>query len=160
MPPPECEEILCKNAGNNIQAHMNWSYEPCNDFMAYCCSKNAVNTLRVVKSAQQQVDQNLHTLLSQNTTSGPYRKLGRLYGSCLRTNLSLTRIRLVLDQLGGYLSIGALGPISISPLLLRMNSYYGFNPLVSWYFDITHGRKPMKVLVIDSADASPIIEVS
>lgn len=153
---PECQDVLCKNAANTIQARMNWKSDACNDFYSYCCSNNPVNTIRAVKSAQERADAEMQMLLSHNTTSGVYRKLGRLYGSCLRQNFNATSIRLMLDELGGYMPIGAIGPHTLSTIMSRINSY-GYNPLFDMYFDLTYGRKPHIVLVIDAPYASPSV---
>lgn len=147
--------MLCRNAANSIQARMNWKADACNDFYSYCCSNNPVNTIRAVKSAQERADAEMQVLLSQNTTSGIYRKLGRLYGSCLRQSVTnASSIRLMLDELGGYMPLGAIGPHTLSTIMSRISSY-GYNSLFDVYFDLTHGRKPQIILVIDVPFASP-----
>lgn len=151
---PECQDVLCKNAANSIQARMNWKSDACNDFYSYCCSNKPINTIRAVKSAQERADAEMQTLLSQNTTSGMYRKLGRLYGSCLRQNVNATSIRLMLDELGGYMPIGAIGPHTLSTIMSRISSY-GYNALFDMHFDLTYGRKPHIILVIDVSYANP-----
>lgn len=157
---PECQEVLCKNAANSIQARMNWKSDACNDFFSYCCSNNPVNTIRAVKSAQERADAEMQMLLSLNTTSGMYRKLGRLYGSCLRQNVNATSIRLMLDELGGYMPIGAIGPHTLSTIMSRISSY-GYNALFDMHFDLTYGRKPHIILVIDVPYSSPnMLQVS
>lgn len=133
---------------------MNWKSDACNDFYSYCCSNNPVNTIRAVKSAQERADAEMQMLLSQNTTSGIYRKLGRLYGSCLRQNFNATSIRLMLDEQGGFMAAGAIGPQTLSTIMSRINSY-GYNSLFDIYFDLTYGRKPHIILVIDAPYASP-----
>uniref|UniRef100_A0A336KH95 CSON011042 protein n=1 Tax=Culicoides sonorensis TaxID=179676 RepID=A0A336KH95_CULSO len=153
---PECQDVLCRNAANTIQARMNWKSEACNDFYSYCCSNSAVNTVRAVKSAQERTDSEMQMLLMQNTTSGMFRKLGRLYGSCLRQNFNATSIRLLLDELGGYMPIGAIGPHTLSTILSRINSY-GYNGLFDVFFDLTYGRKPHIIMVIDVANANPSV---
>ena len=99
-------------------------------------------------------------LLQHNTTSGPFRKLGRLFGSCLRQNAHSPTIRLVLDQLGGYLPIGALGPSSISQLISKIY-LLGPTPLVDIYYDLSYGKRPHVLLIISGpSTSSPILEVS
>lgn len=99
-------------------------------------------------------------LLQHNTTSGPFRKLGRLFGSCLRQKTNSSTIQLVLDQLGGYLPIGALGPSSISQLIAKIYKL-GPTPLVDIYYDLSYGKRPHALLIISGpSTAVPILEVS
>lgn len=98
-------------------------------------------------------------LLTHNTTTGTYRKLGRLYGSCLRQTTNATSIRLSLDALGGYLPIGSLGPSSISPLMSAIHRI-GPTPLVSIYYDLSYGKQPQIMLVVDGANpAAPALQM-
>lgn len=85
-----------------------------------------------------------------------FRKLGRLYGSCLRQRTNSSTIRLFLDELGGYLPIGALGPSSISSLVSQINNL-GPVPLVDLYYDLSYGKKPQIMLVIDGPSSSPYV---
>lgn len=99
-------------------------------------------------------------LLIHNTSTGVFRKLGRLYGSCLRQRTNSSTIRLFLDELGGYLPIGALGPSSISSLVSHINNL-GPVPLVELYYDLSYGKNPQIMLVIDGPISSPyVLEVS
>lgn len=61
-----------------------------------------------------------------------------------------------MDELGGYLPIGALGPTSISSLVAQINSL-GPVPLVEMYYDLSYGRKPQIMLIIDGPSASPFV---
>lgn len=88
-------------------------------------------------------------LLSQNTTSGAFRKLGRLYESCLRQELNSSSIRLTMEKLGGYMPINALGPSNVMPLLLKMKQFGGPLLLLDIYYDLSYGRRPQVLLIID-----------
>lgn len=95
-------------------------------------------------------------LLTHNTTSGTFRKLGRLYGSCLRQTMNSSTIRLTLDELGGYLPIGAVGPSSVAPLVSKINKL-GPTPLVGIYYDLSYGKQIM--LIIDGPmEFAPVLE--
>lgn len=98
--------------------------------------------------------------MQHNTTSGLFRKVGRLYGSCLRQTTNSSTIFLLLQQLGGYLPIGALGPSTVAPLLSKINEY-GSTPLVDIYYDLSYGRKPKILLIVGGpTTSSPILEVN
>jgi hypothetical protein len=97
-------------------------------------------------------------LLTLNTTSGPFRKLGRLYESCLRQTVNSSTIRLLIERLGGYLPMSAVGPSSIAPLITKMNEV-GPLPLIDIYYDLSYGRKPRILLIIDGPiDTSRLLE--
>lgn len=99
-------------------------------------------------------------LLTRNTTTGLYRKLGRLYSSCLRQTINASSIRTNLDYLGGYLPIGSLGPSSISPLMLKIFKI-GPTPLISLYYDLSYGKQPHTMLVVDaSTESSPVLQMT
>lgn len=99
-------------------------------------------------------------LFTHNTTSGPYRKLGRLYGSCLRQTMNATTIRLTLDSLGGYLPVGSVGPSSISGLMSNINRI-GPTPLISIYYDLSYGKQPQIMLVVDGAQPNaPVLQMA
>lgn len=50
------------------------------------------------------------------------------------------------------------GPATISGLLLKINEY-GPTPLVSIYYDLSYGRKPQSMLIIDSSmESSPVLQ--
>lgn len=102
----------------------------------------------------------LAELLALNTTSGPFRKLGRLYESCLRQAMNSSTIRLLVEKLGGYLPLNSLGPKSIANLVTKINEI-GPNPLIDIYYDLSYGRKPRVLLIIDGPiDPSHLLEVS
>lgn len=66
---------------------------------------------------------------------------------------------MVLDQLGGYLPIGALGPSSISQLVSKIYKL-GPTPLVDIYYDLSYGKRPSVLLIISGpSTTSPILEV-
>ncbi|XP_041760851.1 neprilysin-3 [Anopheles merus] len=154
-PPPVCADPICRAAAISISSRMNWDVEPCREFKNYSCS-TMESSLRAVKSAQELADAQMQQLLSLNTTSGIFRKLGRLYGSCLRQELNDTSIRRRLDQLGGYLHIGSVGPQSISPLVAKIQAI-GPLPLIGIYYDLSYGRKPQTLLIIDGPNTPPNI---
>uniref|UniRef100_A0A182XWP8 Peptidase M13 N-terminal domain-containing protein n=1 Tax=Anopheles stephensi TaxID=30069 RepID=A0A182XWP8_ANOST len=154
-PPPVCADPICRAAAISISSRMNWDVEPCREFKNYSCS-TMESSLRAVKSAQELADTQMQQLLSLNTTSGIFRKLGRLYGSCLRQELNDTSIRRRLDQLGGYLHIGSVGPQSISPLVAKIQAI-GPLPLIGIYYDLSYGRKPQTLLIIDGPNTPPNI---
>lgn len=93
-------------------------------------------------------------LLTHNTTTGPFRKLGRLYGSCLKQQINSSTIHLILDELGGYLPIGSVGPSSIKNLVSKIHKI-GPVPIVDIYYDLSYGRKPQIVLMLDGPSTSP-----
>jgi hypothetical protein len=100
-------------------------------------------------------------LLSLNTTAGSFRKLGRLYESCLRQQLNSSTIRLTIEKLGGYLPINALGPLTVTPLLVKMMELGAPLPLLDVYYDMSYGRKPQVLLIIDiPPDVHHILQVS
>lgn len=97
-------------------------------------------------------------LLEHNTTIGPYRKLGRLYGSCLRQKINSTTISNILHQLGGYLPIGALGPSNLSSLVGKIYEM-GPTPLFDIYYDLSSNRRRQMLLIISGPSTSaPILE--
>ncbi|EDS38835.1 zinc metalloprotease [Culex quinquefasciatus] len=152
-PPPECADPICRAAAISIQTRMNWDVEPCREFKNYSCAPLEGNSLRAVKSPQEIADVQMQQLLSLNTTSGVFRKLGRLYGSCLRQTLNDSSIRMRLDKLGGYLQIGSVGPQSISPLISKIKNI-GPMPIIGIYYDLSYGRKPQTLLIIDGPTTS------
>lgn len=103
---------------------------------------------------------NFLELLSMNTTIGPFRKLGRLYESCLRQQLNSSTIRLTVERLGGYLPVNALGPTTVTPLLVKMMEMGAPLPLLDVYSDLSYGRKPQVLLIIDiPTDVHHILQV-
>lgn len=108
-----------------------------------------INSLSSSISLYVSSSSNFLELLSLNTTSGPFRKLGRLYESCLRQQLNSSTIRLTIERLGGYLPINALGPSTVTPLLVKMMEMGAPLPLLDVYYDLSYGRKPQVLLIID-----------
>lgn len=87
--------------------------------------------------------------------------MGRLYESCLRQQLNSSTIRFTIEKLGGYLPINALGPSTVTPLLVSMLELGSPLPLVDVYYDLSYGRKPQVLLIIDiPADVHQILQVS
>lgn len=90
-------------------------------------------------------------LIKDNTTNGVYRKLGRLYESCLRQEINSSTIRLVVEELGGILvGPNALGPSNPSMSFSKLLSKFGAPmPLLDVYFDLSYGKKPKIIMMID-----------
>jgi hypothetical protein len=55
IPPPECQEQICKSTASKIQARMNWKIDACKDFTSYSCSSQP-SSLRIMKSPQESAD--------------------------------------------------------------------------------------------------------
>lgn len=160
--PASCEKPICINAGNGIQARMNWHVDPCNNFEGYCCSNNHSVSLysRFIRNSQERADSLMEHLITQNTTVGIYRKLGRLYGSCLRQNVSSRSVMNVLNDIGGLLMAGALQPATLTDLFARFNRF-GMMPVIAFNFEISTGRKPRIELVLEMAYLNAhVLEVS
>ncbi|XP_058982762.1 uncharacterized protein LOC109613610 isoform X3 [Musca domestica] len=158
--PPECSEPICKTAAHNIHGNLNWNLKPCTEFKNFSCSNISSNSPRinVARSAQETVDFQMQDLLQHNTTNGPFRKLGRLYGSCLRQVADSPSVKILLNQLGGYLPIGAVGPSSISELLSNIDQL-GPSPVLDVYFDLSYGKRPHAILIVSApSTSSPILE--
>ncbi|XP_054746895.1 endothelin-converting enzyme homolog isoform X2 [Anastrepha obliqua] len=158
-PPPECSEEICRSVATSIQSKIDWNSEPCTDLKNFSCSSNLhSNKVKAMQSIQETVDIQMQHLLQHNTTTGPFRKLGRLFSSCLRQTTNSSTIKLVLEQLGGYLPIGAVGPTSISSLISKIYTL-GPTPLVDIYYDLSYGRRPQVLLIIGGPVLSaPILE--
>lgn len=61
-------------------------------------------------------------------------------------------------RIGSYMPMTVTGPATISGLLLKI-SEYGPTPLVSVYYDLSYGRKPQSMLIIDSSmESSPVLQ--
>lgn len=99
-------------------------------------------------------------LLTETASKGFYRKLGRLYDSCMQQRLQSATVKRLLENLGGYLPDNTVGPSSLSPLISKISAY-GPNPLIGIYYDLSYGRKPKVMLIIDEPTISaPVLEVS
>lgn len=55
VPPPECQEPICKNVASSIQAKINWKVDVCKDFKSFSCS-NQQSSLNIVKTPQEIAD--------------------------------------------------------------------------------------------------------
>lgn len=150
--PTTCEKTICVQAASGIQARMNFNIDPCTNFEGYCCSNNHSVSLysRFIRNGQERTDTIMETLITQNTTTGIYRKLGRLYGSCLRQNISARVVINVLNDIGGFVVAGSLLPSTLSDLLSRLNRF-GFMPVVSYNYEISTGRRPKIEFVLEMA---------
>lgn len=79
----------------------------------------------------------------------------------MRQTLNSTTIRLAIEKLGGYLPISALGPSTVSPLLVKFSEMGAPIPLLDVYYDLSWGKKPQALLIIDvPMHTSSLLEVS
>ena len=79
----------------------------------------------------------------------------------MRQTLNSTSIRLAIEKLGGYLPISALGPSTVSPLLVKFSEMGAPIPLLDVYYDLSWGKKPQALLIIDvPMHTSSLLEVS
>lgn len=63
-----------------------------------------------------------------------------------------------MQQIGTYMPMTVTGPSTIGGLILKL-SEFGPIPLVSIYFDLSYGRKPQPMLIIDSSlESSPVLQ--
>lgn len=82
LPPPECQETVCKNVAASIQSKINWKIDVCKDFKSFSCS-NQQSSLRVMRSPQEIAD---HQMLRK------YSAFYFLIFSIIRSNLSLSTL--------------------------------------------------------------------
>lgn len=74
--------------------------------------------------------------------------------------MNASTVRDQLAELGGYLGVNEPDPDSIGPLLVQI-SKIGPTPLVALYFDLSYGKKPQSMLVIDSSlESAPVLQNS
>jgi hypothetical protein len=67
---------------------------------------------------------------------------------------------LTIERLGGYLPVNALGPSAVTPLLVEMMEMGSPLPLLDIYYDLSYGRKPQTLLIIDiPTDVHHILQV-
>lgn len=79
----------------------------------------------------------------------------------MRQQLNSSTIRLAIEKLGGYLPIHALGPSTVTPLLVNMMEMGSPLPLLDVYYDLSYGRKPQVLLIIDiPPDVHHILQVN
>lgn len=63
-----------------------------------------------------------------------------------------------MQQFGSYMPMAVTGPSTIGGLILKLNEF-GPIPLVSIYYDLSYGRKPQPMLIIDSSmESSPVLQ--
>lgn len=67
LPPPECQETICKNVATGIQAKINWKVDVCKDFKSFSCSEKH-SSLRIMRSPQEIVD---HQMLRKSSSFFP-----------------------------------------------------------------------------------------
>jgi hypothetical protein len=107
------------------------------------------------------IKKNVQELLSHNTTTGMFKKLGRLYESCLRQQLNSSTIRITFEKLGGYIPQSHIGPTSVTSLIKKMNDMGASLILFDMYFDLSYGKNPQILLMIDMpTDVQQILQVS
>ncbi|XP_031625122.1 kell blood group glycoprotein homolog isoform X2 [Contarinia nasturtii] len=146
---PECATLTCRQATISIFSRSNWKVDPCKDFTSFSCSSTKGNA-KTIKSVQEGVDTLMQQLLQHNTSSGPFQKLGRLYESCLRQSINSSFVRLKMQQIGSYMPSTVTGPSTIGGLILKLSDF-GPTPLVSIYYDLSYGRKPQPMLIVDTS---------
>lgn len=185
--PPECTSDACKLAALTIKSRINEKYDPCRNFKQFSCSSEIAPTLFKynnkttlgVRSNQEAVHLEMLRkkilrlniqkcklkfsvileLLTENATEGPFRKLSRLYESCLRQTVQSPTVKLLMEELGGYLAEGTIGPESLMQIISKI-AQKGPNPLIGTYFDLSYGRNPKIMLIIDQpTNSAPVLEV-
>lgn len=63
-----------------------------------------------------------------------------------------------MHKIGSYMPMTVTGPATIGGLMLKI-SEFGPTPLVSVYYDLSYGRKPTPMLIVDSSlDSSPVLQ--
>ncbi|KAH8417114.1 hypothetical protein KR222_003668 [Zaprionus bogoriensis] len=158
--PSECTEAICETVSTNIQARLNWNKDPCSEFKKFSCWRSTVkNNLTnhiEMGNSQKSVDMQMQLLLQNSSINGNFTKLQRLFESCLNLQTNSTVLQRVFEILGGYLTIGTLGPSSIAPLIAKVYEL-GPNPLVDIYYDLSYGRRPHVLLIISGPSTSSII---
>ncbi|XP_064555252.1 uncharacterized protein LOC135440149 [Drosophila montana] len=158
--PSECTEAICATVASNIQARLNWNKDPCSEFKKFSCWRktfnNNITNFIEMGNSQKSVDMQIQFLLQSSTLSGNYKKLQRLYESCLKLTTNSSAIHRVVAYLGGYLTIGVLGPSSIAPLVAKIYDL-GPSPLVDIYYDLSYGRRPHVLLIISGPSTSSVI---
>jgi len=180
--PSECTEAICETVSSNIQARLNWNKDPCSEFKKFSCwrsslNKNISNQIEMGNS-QKSVDMQMQSeycnllfkiIVSQNnigifclvilqnsSMNGHFKKLHSLFESCLQLTINSSAIQRVFSSLGGYLTVGTLGPSSIAPLAAKIYDL-GPSPLVDIYYDLSYGRRPHVLLIISGPSTSSII---
>lgn len=63
-----------------------------------------------------------------------------------------------MQEIGSYMPMTVTGPSTIGGLILKLSDF-GPIPLVSIYYDLSYGRKPQPMLIIDSSlESSPVLQ--
>lgn len=63
-----------------------------------------------------------------------------------------------MQEIGAYMPMTVTGPAQIGGLILKLSDF-GPTPLVSIYYDLSYGRKPQPMLIIDSSlESSPVLQ--
>lgn len=63
-----------------------------------------------------------------------------------------------MQEIGTYMPMTVTGPATVGGLILKLNEI-GPTPLVSWYYDLSYGRKPQPMLIIDSSfESAPLLQ--
>ncbi|XP_034484934.1 endothelin-converting enzyme homolog isoform X1 [Drosophila innubila] len=158
--PSECTEAICETVSSNILARLNWNKDPCSEFKKFSCwrsslNKNITNQIEMGNS-QKSVDIQMQLLLQSSSMNGTFQKLHSLFESCLKLTINSTAIHRVFNSLGGYLTVGTVGPSSIAPLAAKIYDL-GPSPLVDIYYDLSYGRRPHVLLIISGPSTSSII---
>lgn len=80
LPPPECQEQICKNVAASIQSMVNWKADLCKDFKSFSCSTQ--QSFRVMRSPQEITD---HQMLRKSS----FMIVAALIFQVITVNLSL-----------------------------------------------------------------------
>lgn len=68
-------------------------------------------------------------------------------------------VKLLMEELGGFLAEGTVGPESLTQIISKI-AQKGPNPLIGTYFDLSYGRNPQIMLIIDQpTNSAPVLEV-
>ncbi|XP_032593441.1 endothelin-converting enzyme homolog [Drosophila grimshawi] len=158
--PSECTEAICETVAANIQARLNWNKDPCSEFKKFSCwrsnfNKNITNLIEMGNS-QKSVDTQMQLLLQNSSINGNFKILQSLFESCLKLKTNSSALHRVFDTLGGYLTVGVIGPSSIASLVAKIYEL-GPSPLVDIYYDLSYGRRPHVLLIISGPSTSSII---
>ena len=78
----------------------------------------------------------------------------------MRSSVQSPTVKLLMEELGGYLPEGAIGPESLTQIISKI-AQKGPNPLIGIYFDLSYGRSPKIMLIIDQpTNSAPVLEVN
>lgn len=63
-----------------------------------------------------------------------------------------------MQEIGTYMPMTVTGPATIGGLVLKL-SEFGPTPIVSIYYDLSYGRKPQPMLIIDTSfESAPLLQ--